>query len=188
MIFRICLLLSAVACYTSLALVYVERYKVGSRVRLYLFPREEIWVRERFGVAWEFIKRCGQNEDGPHCRTFVSKDIFFDDSFAFPSDSLLFKMSKFPSSRVHIFYDDDGKKKKKDDDCHFSTVIRFSSASEPGKNATVRKTSTTTKSIDGKKVVTKRTENEDEEVVEVLEDGELKSRTVNPTVAVAAAN
>ncbi|PIO73141.1 DnaJ domain protein [Teladorsagia circumcincta] len=96
--------------------------------------------------------------------------------------------SKFPSSRVHIFYDNDGNKKKKDDDCHFSTVIRFTSASEPGKNATVRKTSTTTKIIDGKKVVTKRTENEDEEVVEILEDGELKSRTVNPTVAVAAAN
>ncbi|KAK6035539.1 hypothetical protein COOONC_08635, partial [Cooperia oncophora] len=95
---------------------------------------------------------------------------------------------KFPSSRVHIFYDKDGNKKKTEDDCHFSTVIRFTSASEPGKNATVRKTSTTTKIIDGKKVVTKRTENEDEEVVEILEDGELKSRTVNPTVAVAAAN
>ncbi|WKX99094.1 hypothetical protein Q1695_014179 [Nippostrongylus brasiliensis] len=115
------------------------------------------------------------------------QDIFFDDSFAFPSDSFLFKKHKFPSSRVHIFYDDD-KKKKRDDDCHFSTVIRFSSASEPGKNATVRKTSTTTKIVDGKKVVTKRTENDGEEVVEILEDGELKSRTVNPTVAVAAAN
>ncbi|KHJ86598.1 hypothetical protein OESDEN_13643 [Oesophagostomum dentatum] len=69
---------------------------------------------------------------------------------------------------------------------HFSTVIRFTSASEPGKNATVRKTSTTTKIIDGKKVVTRRTENDGEEVVEILEDGELKSRTVNPSVAVAA--
>ncbi|XGW17692.1 hypothetical protein V3C99_002354 [Haemonchus contortus] len=145
------------------------------------------------------------------------QDIFFDDSFAFPSDSFLFKSfcrdqersehrpakrkrskahrrkgshreSKFPSSRVHIFYDDDNNKRKKEDDCHFSTVIRFTSASEPGKNATVRKTSTTTKIIDGKKVVTKRTENEEEEIVEILEDGELKSRTVNPTVAVAAAN
>ncbi|XGW17694.1 hypothetical protein V3C99_002354 [Haemonchus contortus] len=116
------------------------------------------------------------------------QDIFFDDSFAFPSDSFLFKKSKFPSSRVHIFYDDDNNKRKKEDDCHFSTVIRFTSASEPGKNATVRKTSTTTKIIDGKKVVTKRTENEEEEIVEILEDGELKSRTVNPTVAVAAAN
>ncbi|EPB75715.1 DnaJ domain protein [Ancylostoma ceylanicum] len=112
------------------------------------------------------------------------QDVFFDDAFAFPSDSFIFKKHKFPSSRVHIFYDDE--RKKKDDDCHFSTVIRFTSASEPGKNATVRKTSTTTKIIDGKKVVTKRTENDGEEVVEILEDGELKSRTVNPTVAVAA--
>nr|CDJ86964.1 Heat shock protein DnaJ domain containing protein [Haemonchus contortus] len=119
---------------------------------------------------------------------YSKNDIFFDDSFAFPSDSFLFKKSKFPSSRVHIFYDDDNNKRKKEDDCHFSTVIRFTSASEPGKNATVRKTSTTTKIIDGKKVVTKRTENEEEEIVEILEDGELKSRTVNPTVAVAAAN
>ncbi|KAE9421118.1 hypothetical protein Angca_005726, partial [Angiostrongylus cantonensis] len=107
-------------------------------------------------------------------------DIFFDDAFTFPSDSFIFKRRtvqsksfcvlehKFSSSRVHIFYDDD--KTKSDDDCHFSTVIRFSSSSEPGKNATVRKTSTTTKIIDGKKVVTKRTENNGEEVIEVLED------------------
>ncbi|VDP07447.1 unnamed protein product [Heligmosomoides polygyrus] len=74
MIFRICLLLSAVACYTSMALVYVERHRVGSRVRLYLRPREEYWVRERFGVAWEFIKHCGPYERGPHCHTFVTKD------------------------------------------------------------------------------------------------------------------
>ncbi|VDM55203.1 unnamed protein product [Angiostrongylus costaricensis] len=140
------------------------------------------------------------------------EDIFFDDAFTFPSDSFIFKINgmltamikdsipsfaqvldhlpereehKFPSSRVHIFYDDD--KTKSDDDCHFSTVIRFSSSSEPGKNATVRKTSTTTKIVDGKKVVTKRTENDGEEVIEVLEDGELKSRTVNPSVAVTAA-
>ncbi|KJH50114.1 hypothetical protein DICVIV_03751 [Dictyocaulus viviparus] len=113
------------------------------------------------------------------------QDIFFDSASAFPSDSFIFNKQKFPSSRVHIFYDDDDKEKKKD--CHFSTVIRFSSPSEPGKNAIIRKTSTTTKIVDGKKVVTKRTENDGEEVVEILEDGELKCRTVNPTVVVDAA-
>ncbi|RCN43798.1 hypothetical protein ANCCAN_10187 [Ancylostoma caninum] len=73
-------------------------------------------------------------------------------------------------------------------ECTSSTMTRGrrKMMTEPGKNATVRKTSTTTKIIDGKKVVTKRTENDGEEVVEILEDGELKSRTVNPTVAVAA--
>uniref|UniRef100_A0A1I7W9P5 J domain-containing protein n=1 Tax=Heterorhabditis bacteriophora TaxID=37862 RepID=A0A1I7W9P5_HETBA len=93
------------------------------------------------------------------------QDVFFDDSFTFPSDSFIFKKHRFPSSRVHIFYDDD--KPKNENDCQFSTVIRFSSSTEPGKNATVRKTSTTTKIIDGKKVVTKKTENDGEEIVEV---------------------
>ncbi|PAV63430.1 hypothetical protein WR25_08395 [Diploscapter pachys] len=106
------------------------------------------------------------------------QDVFFDDAFAFPNvDSFLFKKHRFPSSRVHIFYDDD--KKRNDENCHFSTVIRFSSPKEPGKNVLVRKTSTTTKLVDGKKIVTKRTENDGEEIVEVLEDGELKSRTVS---------
>lgn len=36
----------------------------------------------------------------------------------------------------------------------FSSIIRFSSA-EPGKNACARKTTTSTKYVDGKKVVTK---------------------------------
>lgn len=63
-------------------------------------------------------------------------------------------------------------------------MIRFSSSTEPGKTPLVRKTSTTTKMVDGKKVVTKKTEKEGEEIVEVLEDGELKSRTVNGAVPV----
>lgn len=59
----------------------------------------------------------------------------------------------------------------------FSSVIRFSSSDEPGKNA--RKTTTSMKVIDGKKVVTKRTEDNGDETIEILEDGILKSRRIN---------
>uniref|UniRef100_A0A8R1EHG9 J domain-containing protein n=1 Tax=Caenorhabditis japonica TaxID=281687 RepID=A0A8R1EHG9_CAEJA len=128
---------------------------------------------------------------------------FFDDPFPFPDvDSYAFKNGprsadfhtkhnyhRFPPSRVHIFYDD--VKKERDDKNSFSTVIRFSSPTEPGKNATVRKTSTSTKVVDGKKIVTKTVENGDEHIVEVHEDGELKCRTVStppasPAVVVSA--
>ncbi|MFH4979874.1 hypothetical protein AB6A40_006583 [Gnathostoma spinigerum] len=60
----------------------------------------------------------------------------------------------------------------------FSSVIRFSTT-EPGKNASARKTTTSTKFVDGKKVVTKKTEDNGAETVEVLENGVLKSRTIN---------
>ncbi|CAG9531695.1 unnamed protein product [Cercopithifilaria johnstoni] len=65
-----------------------------------------------------------------------------------------------------------------ENDCSFSSIIRFSSA-EPGKNASSRKTSTTTKIIDGVKVVTKRIEAEGKETIEVIENGVLKSRVIN---------
>ncbi|CAJ0578765.1 unnamed protein product, partial [Mesorhabditis spiculigera] len=67
----------------------------------------------------------------------------------------------------------------------FSTVIRFSSATEPGKAVSTTKTTTTTKVIDGKKIVTKRTEDNGKEMVETYEDGKLKSQVVHAT-AVAA--
>ncbi|CCD73957.1 J domain-containing protein [Caenorhabditis elegans] len=133
------------------------------------------------------------------------ENVFFDDAFTFPDvDSYAFKhpprsadfttknhYHRFPSSRVHIFYDENKNTKERDDKNTFSTVIRFSSPTEPGKNATVRKTSTSTKLVDGKKIVTKTVENGDEHIVEVHEDGELKCRTVttpptSPTVTVAA--
>ncbi|KAL4002839.1 DnaJ domain family protein [Acanthocheilonema viteae] len=65
-----------------------------------------------------------------------------------------------------------------ENDCSFSSVIRFSSA-EPGKNASSRKTSTSTKIIDGVKIVTKRIEAEGKETIEVIENGVLKSRVIN---------
>ncbi|KAI6240850.1 Mrj [Aphelenchoides fujianensis] len=51
------------------------------------------------------------------------------------------------------------------------------SSCEPGKS--VKKTTTCTRVVDGKKIVTKKTEDNGEEMVEVLEDGILKSRSVN---------
>jgi len=59
-----------------------------------------------------------------------------------------------------------------------STTIQFSSGG-PGKQAAVRRTSTSTKVIDGKKVVTKKTTENGSETVEVHEDGILKERSVN---------
>ncbi|VDO22283.1 unnamed protein product [Brugia timori] len=65
-----------------------------------------------------------------------------------------------------------------ENDCSFSSVIQFSSA-EPGKNASSRKTTTSTKIIDGVKIVTKRVEAEGKETIEVIENGVLKSRVIN---------
>ncbi|VDP12210.1 unnamed protein product [Heligmosomoides polygyrus] len=85
MIFRICLLLSAVACYTSaasfhrstlVASFHKRTEKEGSKVSLTpLIPGQTIWERVRFhGAAIEFIKRCGPGETGLHCTQFVRKD------------------------------------------------------------------------------------------------------------------
>lgn len=60
----------------------------------------------------------------------------------------------------------------------FVTSISFSSG-EPGKAANVRKTSTSTRFENGKRIVTKKTEENGSETIEVLEDGALMSKTVN---------
>ncbi|CAJ0942592.1 unnamed protein product, partial [Mesorhabditis belari] len=114
------------------------------------------------------------------------QDIFFDDGFAFPSDSFLFSKPRRtgPHSRVHIFFDD-ARRAKDEKECEFSTVIRFSSSSEPGKSVSTTKTTTTTKVIDGKKIVVKRTEDNGKETIETYEDGRLTSQVVQGT-AVAA--
>ncbi|VDK85524.1 unnamed protein product [Litomosoides sigmodontis] len=72
----------------------------------------------------------------------------------------------------------DSKRVINGNDCSFSSTIRFSS-SEPGKNASSRKTSASTRIIDGVKVVTKRIEAEGKETIEIIENGVLKSRIVN---------
>jgi len=60
----------------------------------------------------------------------------------------------------------------------FFTTTTFSS-SVPGKAATVSKTSTSSKMVDGKKIITKKTIKDGMETVEVLEDGKVMSRTIN---------
>jgi DnaJ family protein B protein 6 len=60
----------------------------------------------------------------------------------------------------------------------FFSTTSFSSG-EPGKAASVRTTSTSTKVVDGKKVTTKKTVEDGVETIEVLEDGKCQSRTVN---------
>jgi hypothetical protein len=66
-----------------------------------------------------------------------------------------------------------------ENDCKFSSVIRFSASRDPGKNASARKTTTSTRIIDGKKVVTKKIEDNGTETVEIREDGVLKSLVIN---------
>ncbi|MCP9259296.1 Chaperone protein DnaJ [Dirofilaria immitis] len=86
----------------------------------------------------------------------------------------------------NIFFDNKGNTDLiQEKDCSFSSVIRFSSA-EPGKNASSRKTTTTTKIIDGVKRHTRfdliksdRIEAEGKEIIEVIENGVLKSRVIN---------
>uniref|UniRef100_A0AC34Q3L4 J domain-containing protein n=1 Tax=Panagrolaimus sp. JU765 TaxID=591449 RepID=A0AC34Q3L4_9BILA len=103
---------------------------------------------------------------------------FFDDD-----DSPLHRRQRF--ARNIFSYSFDSPFDKDENDCEFSSVIRFSSSDEPGKNA--RKTTTSMKVIDGKKVVTKRTEDNGDETIEILEDGILKSRRINGTPVEIAA-
>jgi len=80
----------------------------------------------------------------------------------------------FLGSRYHV----DPLQASNKKDGGFCSTIRFT-AGEPGQAAAVRKTSTTTKMVDGKKVITKKTEESGQETVEVLENGKLKSKTIN---------
>jgi DnaJ family protein B protein 6 len=60
-----------------------------------------------------------------------------------------------------------------------STTIKFSSNPIPGKTPAISKISTTTRIINGKKIITKRTVKDGMETVEVSEDGKVMSRTIN---------
>uniref|UniRef100_A0A1I8EIE1 J domain-containing protein n=1 Tax=Wuchereria bancrofti TaxID=6293 RepID=A0A1I8EIE1_WUCBA len=99
---------------------------------------------------------------------FGQKDLFDDFMIDGKSFSPFFFRNR--SDSVDSFYKRAGSS--------FSSVIQFSSA-EPGKNASSRKTTTSTKIIDGVKVVTKRIEAEGKETIEVTENGVLKSRVIN---------
>uniref|UniRef100_A0A914NJF4 J domain-containing protein n=1 Tax=Meloidogyne incognita TaxID=6306 RepID=A0A914NJF4_MELIC len=112
---------------------------------------------------------------------------FFGDPFADPFHSPLFGFGResggggggMRSRRRHTtnlfgpFTTD-----KDENNCEFSTVIRFStSTKEPGKK--LKKTITQTRVVNGKRIITKRTEDDGEETVEVTENGVLKSRLIN---------
>uniref|UniRef100_A0A915LBC0 Uncharacterized protein n=1 Tax=Romanomermis culicivorax TaxID=13658 RepID=A0A915LBC0_ROMCU len=66
---------------------------------------------------------------------------------------------------------------------YFSTTSFTSNG--VGKTAAVRKTSTSTKFVDGKQHTTRRTVEDGSEIIELLEDGKLISRTVNGTAVEA---
>uniref|UniRef100_A0A915BMN2 J domain-containing protein n=1 Tax=Parascaris univalens TaxID=6257 RepID=A0A915BMN2_PARUN len=112
---------------------------------------------------------------------FMNDDLSFKPFGGFASDnidSFLFgnkkpRHSSHINRRTKFFFDSDD-----ENDCAFSSIIRFSSA-EPGKNACARKTTTSTKYVDGKKVVTKIIESNGEETIEITENGILKSRVIN---------
>jgi DnaJ family protein B protein 6 len=64
-------------------------------------------------------------------------------------------------------------------DDFFSTVTSFSAGQNGDNNAKVRKTSTSTRLVDGKRVVTKKVISDGQETIEIIEDGKVKSKTVN---------
>lgn len=108
---------------------------------------------------------------------------FFGDPFGDPFHSPLFGFGREHSAGRHRrrhttnlfgpFTTD-----KDENNCEFSTVIRFStSTKEPGKK--LKKTITQTRVVNGKRIITKRTEDDGEETVEVTENGVLKSRLIN---------
>ncbi|VDN59655.1 unnamed protein product [Dracunculus medinensis] len=109
---------------------------------------------------------------------FMSDDPFqkcdFDDRFGFHR----------PSNRISLVFNKKFFDKKYFSS--FSTVIRFSTGG-PGKNALTRKTSISTKIVDGVKVVTKKTEDNGKETIEVSENGVLKSRIINGNTVETAA-
>ena len=118
-------------------------------------------------------------KDFPNENFKTSFSPFYDDD-----DSPLPRRNRF--SRNIFSYSFDTSFEKDENDCEFSSVIRFSSSCEPGKNA--KKTTTSMKVIDGKKILTKKTEMPNgEETVEILEDGVLKSRLVNGSPVEVAA-
>uniref|UniRef100_A0A914CPY1 J domain-containing protein n=1 Tax=Acrobeloides nanus TaxID=290746 RepID=A0A914CPY1_9BILA len=126
--------------------------------------------RSPFDIFREFF--------GDPFKDFMGDESPLFKSFMFFDDEDLFSRRR-RYSNIYNYHSFDSSFDKDEDDCEFSSVIRFTSSGEPGKNA--KKTTTSTKVIDGKKIVTKRTEDNGEETVEILEDGILKSRLINGT-------
>jgi len=122
--------------------------------------------RSPFEVFRDFF---GDRFDDPLYRHFMHFDI--DDPFMGRGRSYPKNIFNYNNKQYNNAYPKD------ENDCEYSSIIRFSSSHEPGKS--VKKTTTCTRVVDGKKIVTKKTEDNGEEVTEVLEDGILKSRLIN---------
>jgi len=129
--------------------------------------------RDFFGDP--FFGDMGGLDSSPIFRPF---GLFFADDF---EDPLLFRRrrssnhAKFNSSAGSFEYSPHSS--FDENDCAFSSVIRFASSHEPGKNA--KKTTTCTRVVDGKKIVTKTIDDNGTETVETIENGILKSRLIN---------
>jgi DnaJ-class molecular chaperone len=106
-------------------------------------------------------------------------DPLFKPSFMyFHDDDLLARRRRFSNNLFSSYHPSsvDSSFEKDENDCEYSSVIRFSSG-KSGNNA--KKTTTCCRVVDGKKIVTKKTEDDGDEIVEVLEEGVVKSRSVN---------
>ncbi|KAI6176888.1 DnaJ-like protein subfamily B member 2 [Aphelenchoides bicaudatus] len=120
--------------------------------------------RSPFEVFRDFF---GDRFDDPLYRHFMhfEDDPFIGRSRAYPKNIFNYN-SKFYNTTPS----------KDENDCEFSSVIRFSSSSEPGKG--LKKTTTCTRIVDNKRVVTKTTEAGSDKTVEVLVDGILESKLI----------
>ncbi|KFD56144.1 hypothetical protein M514_02922 [Trichuris suis] len=149
---------------------------------------DEFTFRSPFDVFFEFFGHRDPFQD-----LFAGFDVFssmgfnvmndVDDFFAGPlmrrqSASVSpFGMMAAASSMFKSSFDDNFHTHNGQGPSYVSTTT-FTSG-QPGKAAKVRKTMTTSAVINGKNVVTKTVVENEKETVEVIEDGRLKSRTVN---------
>jgi len=113
-------------------------------------------------------------------RELFRHDPFKDDFFNVPDHFDVFfarATREMGRKKCRKFYEENSG--TDENDCRFSSTIRFTS-SPSGKNALARKTSTTTRLVDGKKIETKKIEDDGSGIlVEVRENGILTAKSVN---------
>ncbi|CDW55464.1 DnaJ domain containing protein [Trichuris trichiura] len=125
---------------------------------------DEFTFRSPFDVFFEFFGHRDPFQD-----LFAGFDVFSSMGFNVMNDVDDF----FAGPLMRLFFDS------------YVSTTTFTSG-QPGKAAKVRKTMTTSAVINGKNVVTKTVVENEKETVEVIEDGRLKSRTVNNKQALCA--
>jgi DnaJ family protein B protein 6 len=149
-------------------------------------PSFHFEFRSPFDVFHEFFGGRDPFKDFfPHGRDPLD-DFFhypdpFEDFFAGPVQRKGSRVSRF--NGLNGFFDsqfhfDPFASAKDNKDSAFSSTIQFVSGG-PGKDPAIRKTSTSTKLVDGKKIITKKTEECGMETVEILENGITTQMTVN---------